>query len=336
MCALSCLLASAAAETCCPWLCTLPPPQAPRSWLSSLASWPCCRPTRPRWVWLRASRRAPRAAGAAVGRAAVGREWLAPGPVLWASPALQPGTSFASPRRPMLPSLALRPAASAALPALQTFTEDGFYVWLYERPVSPWAYVWTALIPRAPGAHTRRRRHAACTIPPSWGLPRAPARLRLLPPLLMPPPCPAAAARPARSGGAGRVPVPSGPQLGQDWSVLRHIHPADCHPGGDGAAQVALGAALGPAGQAAGGRRVRRLGWGRMATQETGMAAGCGLAMRQPPPRCRPLRPVSTRLPPAAPAPPCSAVALATWLLTGSTLWLLPNLMSEVGALTST
>lgn len=32
---------------------------------------------------------------------------------------------------------------------MQTFVEDGFYIWLYERPVSPWAYVWTALIPRA-------------------------------------------------------------------------------------------------------------------------------------------------------------------------------------------
>ncbi len=32
---------------------------------------------------------------------------------------------------------------------MQTFVEDGFYVWTYERPVSPWAYVWTALIPRA-------------------------------------------------------------------------------------------------------------------------------------------------------------------------------------------
>lgn len=31
----------------------------------------------------------------------------------------------------------------------QTFVEDGFYIWLYERPVSPWAYLWTALIPRA-------------------------------------------------------------------------------------------------------------------------------------------------------------------------------------------
>ncbi|KAI7845608.1 hypothetical protein COHA_000894 [Chlorella ohadii] len=30
-----------------------------------------------------------------------------------------------------------------------TFVEDGFYVWTYERPVSPWAYVWTALIPLA-------------------------------------------------------------------------------------------------------------------------------------------------------------------------------------------
>lgn len=30
-----------------------------------------------------------------------------------------------------------------------TFVEDGFYIWLYERPVSPWAYLWTALIPLA-------------------------------------------------------------------------------------------------------------------------------------------------------------------------------------------
>lgn len=30
----------------------------------------------------------------------------------------------------------------------QTFADDGFYIWLYERPASPWAWIWTALIPR--------------------------------------------------------------------------------------------------------------------------------------------------------------------------------------------
>lgn len=28
-----------------------------------------------------------------------------------------------------------------------TFADDGFYIWLYERPTSIWTYVWTALIP---------------------------------------------------------------------------------------------------------------------------------------------------------------------------------------------
>ncbi|KAL4437010.1 hypothetical protein ABPG75_004149 [Micractinium tetrahymenae] len=41
------------------------------------------------------------------------------------------------------------PRKLAQLPPEQamTFAEDGFYIWLYERPASPWAWVWTALIP---------------------------------------------------------------------------------------------------------------------------------------------------------------------------------------------
>lgn len=41
------------------------------------------------------------------------------------------------------------PRKLAQLPAEQamTFADDGFYIWLYERPASPWAWIWTALIP---------------------------------------------------------------------------------------------------------------------------------------------------------------------------------------------
>ncbi|KAL4432440.1 hypothetical protein ABPG77_001739 [Micractinium sp. CCAP 211/92] len=41
------------------------------------------------------------------------------------------------------------PRKLAQLPPEQamTFAEDGFYIWLYERPASPWAWIWTALIP---------------------------------------------------------------------------------------------------------------------------------------------------------------------------------------------
>lgn len=44
------------------------------------------------------------------------------------------------------------PRKLAQLPPDQAtaFTDDGFYIWLYERPKSPWAWVWTALIPRKP------------------------------------------------------------------------------------------------------------------------------------------------------------------------------------------
>ncbi|PRW58596.1 Translocation sec62 [Chlorella sorokiniana] len=43
------------------------------------------------------------------------------------------------------------PRKLAMLPPQEatTFVEEGFYIWMYERPVSPWAYVWTALIPLA-------------------------------------------------------------------------------------------------------------------------------------------------------------------------------------------
>ena len=32
---------------------------------------------------------------------------------------------------------------------MQAFADDGFFVWTYERPASPYAWLWTALIPRA-------------------------------------------------------------------------------------------------------------------------------------------------------------------------------------------
>lgn len=57
-------------------------------------------------------------------------------------------------------------------PLLQTFAEDGFYIWLYERPASPWAWIWTALIPReqAPSCQSNATDGAVLLLTcSSWG-----------------------------------------------------------------------------------------------------------------------------------------------------------------------
>lgn len=174
---------------------------------------------------------------------------------------------------------------NSAPPLPQTFAEDGFYIWLYERPASPWAWVWTALIPR-------ERRAAAPQLLHLRRAPRAP-QLRLQP-AACPPACPLPCedcvfSFPSRRGVA--LPHP-------------HPHPHN-HPHSSprpASAVGVVGACLFPLAP-----NWAKVGVFYLSSGLLFLILGVLLVR--------------------------AALALVTWIATGNTVWLLPNLSSEASPL---